>query len=71
MISKLVKTKTNSKYLIEYSDKAIRLLVLIIFKISGHVKTFKFEHKNSKLISFCIDDKKLSSVKIFGPRLKI
>ena len=71
MISKLVKTKTNSKYLIEYSDKAIRLLVLIIFKISGHVKTFKFEDKNNKLISFCIDDKKLSSVKIFGLRLKI
>ena len=39
VISKLVKTKTNSKYLIGYLDKAIRPLVLIIPKMSGHVKT--------------------------------
>ena len=32
VISKLVKTKTNSKYLIGYLDKAIRLLVLVIPK---------------------------------------
>ena len=34
-ISKLVKTNINSKYLIEYSDKDIRSLVLIMPKISG------------------------------------
>ena len=32
--SKLVKTKTNSKYCIGYLDKAIRLLGLIMSKIS-------------------------------------
>ena len=36
VISKLVKTKTNSKYLIGYSDKAIRPLVLIMPKMSGY-----------------------------------
>ena len=41
VISKLVKTKTNSKYLIRYLGKAIRPLVLIIRKMSGYVKTFK------------------------------
>ena len=37
--SKLIKTKTNSKYLIGYLDRAIRPLVLIILKTSGYVKT--------------------------------
>ena len=59
VISKLVKTKTNSKYLIGYLDKAIRPLVLIIPKMSGYVKTFKVEDKINKLMSFCIDDEKL------------
>ena len=41
VISKLVKTKTNSKYLIGIKfDKAIRPLVLM-FKMSGYVRTFK------------------------------
>ena len=44
VISKLVKTKTNSKYLIRYFDKFIRPLVLIIPKMSGYVKTFKVKH---------------------------
>ena len=35
-ISKLIETKTNSKYLIGYSDKAIRPLVLIMPKMSGY-----------------------------------
>ena len=45
-ISKLVKTKTDSKYLI---------IVLIMHKISGYVKTFKVKDKdndkNNKLMS--------------------
>ena len=41
VISKLVETKTNSKYLIGYLDKVIRPLVLILPKMSGYVKTFK------------------------------
>ena len=64
IMSKLVKTKTNSKYLIGIKfDKAIRPLVLIMPKMSGYVKTFKVKdgdkHKNNKLMSFCIDDEKL------------
>ena len=55
----LVKVKPNSKYLIRYSDKAIRLLVLIMPKMSRYVKTFKVEDRNRKLISFCISDEKL------------
>ena len=41
VISKLVERKTNSKYLIEYLDEVIRLLSLILPKMSGYVKTFK------------------------------
>ena len=59
VISKLVETKINSKYLIGYIDKDIRPLVMIMPKISGYVKIFKVEDKNNKLMSFCIDDEKL------------
>ena len=59
VISKLFKTKTNSKYFIGYLDKAIRPLVLIIPKMSGYAKKFKVKEgdkdKDNKLISFCID----------------
>ena len=41
VISKLLKTKIDSKYLIWYLDIAIRPLVLIMPKVSGHVTTFK------------------------------
>ena len=41
VISKLAKTKTNSKYLIGYLDKAVRPLVSIMPNMSGYVKTFK------------------------------
>ena len=43
VISKLVKTKTNSNYLIGYLDNDARPLVLIMSKMSGCVKTFKVE----------------------------
>ena len=53
VITKLVKTKTNFKYLIGYLDKAIRPLVLIMPKMCGYVKTFKVKEeekdKNNKL----------------------
>ena len=62
-ISKLVQTKTNSKHLIEYLDKVIKTLVLILPKMSGYVRTFKVKDgdkdKNNKLMSFLIDDEKL------------
>ena len=41
LTSKLVKTKTFSKYLTGYLDITIRVLVLIMPKISGSVKKFK------------------------------
>ena len=44
-VDKFVKTKNNSKYLIEYLDKDIRPLVLIMPKMTGYVKTFKVEDK--------------------------
>ena len=37
VISKLVKTKTNSKYLIGYLDESIRPLVLIMPKMIGYL----------------------------------
>ena len=40
-ISKFVKTKTNSKYLIGYLNKTIRPLILKMPKMSEYVKTFK------------------------------
>ena len=60
LTSKLVKTKTISKYLTGYLDITIRVLVLIMPKISGSVKKFKVKDwdkdKNNRLISFNIDD---------------
>ena len=58
VISKLAKTKTSSKYLIEYLDKDIRPLTLMS-KMSGYVKLFKVEDKNNELMTFHIDDEKL------------
>ena len=55
VISKLVKTKSNSRYLIEYLDKYTRPLVLIIPKMSEYFKTLKAEDKINKLMSFHID----------------
>ena len=63
IISRLVKTNTNSKYLIGYSDKDIRPLGLIMPKMSGYVKSFNVKDgdkvKSNKLMSFRIDDEKL------------
>ena len=63
VISKLVETKTNSKYLIEYLYKVIRPLILVLLKMSGYVKTFKVKNGdkdiNNKLMSFHGDDEKL------------
>ena len=64
VISKLVKTKTNSKYLIGIKfDKTVRPLVLIMPKMNGYVKTFKIKKgdkdKNNTLMSFVINKEKL------------
>ena len=53
VVSTLVKTKTNYKYLIGYLDKAARPLLFIMSIMSGHAKAFKVkdgdQDKNSKL----------------------
>ena len=59
VISKLIETKTNSKYLIGYLNKVIRPLVLILSKMSGYVETFKVTDKNNNLMSFRINDEKV------------
>ena len=43
VISNLIETENNSKYLNGYLDEVIRPLVLILTKMSGYVKTFKFK----------------------------
>ena len=58
VISKLIETKTNSKYLLGYLDKVIRSLFLILPKMIGHAKTFKVRDENNKLMSFRINDEK-------------
>ena len=58
IISKLVDTKTSSKYLIGYLDKVTKPLVLVLLKMSGYVKTFKVKD-NNKLLFFRMDDDKL------------
>ena len=63
-ISKLVKTKTNSEYLIGIKfDKARSPLLLIMPKMKGYVKTFKVKEgdkdKSNKLMSFHIFSKKV------------
>ena len=63
IISNLVETKNNSKYLIGYLDEVTQGLVLILPKMSGYVETFKVkdgdENGNSKLMSFHINDENL------------
>ena len=41
VISKLIETKTNSKYLIGYLDKVLRPSALILPNMSRHIKAFK------------------------------
>ena len=45
--------------MIGHLNKTIRLLDLIMPKMSGYVKTLKVKEGNNKLMSFGIDDKKL------------
>ena len=63
VISTLIKTKTNSTYLIGYLDKVIRSVVLVMPKKSGYVRTFKVKdgdkNKNNKLTSFRINGETL------------
>ena len=43
VISKLIETKTNSKYLIGYLDKVLRPSALILPNMSRHIKAFKVQ----------------------------
>ena len=76
VISKLVKTKTNSKYLTGYLDKVRRLLVLIMAKMSEYIKTLKVKDgdKNKNNINWCLSvwwwKTIRKNMKLFGLRLK-
>ena len=72
LIIQLVKTKTNSKYLIGCSDKTIRPAVLIMLQMSAYVKTYKIKDKKNSLMSFCLDMRSYQkNRKLFGITLKI
>ena len=58
-ISKLVDTKTNSKFLIRFLDKAIKLLVLVLPKMVDMLKHLKVKMKTIKLMSFSINENEL------------
>ena len=57
VISKLVETENNSKYLIEYFNEVMKPLDLILPKMSEYIKTSK--EKNNKLKFLHIEDDKL------------
>ena len=59
VFSKFVETKIYMYLIAIKFDKAVRPLVLIKSNMSWYVKTLKIEYKNSKLMSYCIDDEKL------------
>ena len=63
VISNLLETKTNFKYLIGHLEKVIRPLVLILTKTSWYLKTSKVKDgdkdKKNKLTSFRINDEKV------------
>ena len=62
VISKLIKTKTNFKYLIRYLDRAIRPLVLIMCKMRGYVKTLKLKMEiKIQTINWCLSIKMMRS----------
>ena len=46
IISKLIGTKNNFKYLMGYLGEVIRPLVLTLPKMSGYVRTFKLLDKD-------------------------
>ena len=73
VISKLIETKTNSKYLIKMKfDEAIRPLVLIMPKMSGYVKTFKIKEEiKIKTINDVFMRGYYKYIELFGLRLKI
>ena len=63
VISKLIETKNNSRDFTGYLGEVVKLLlVLILPKLTGNVKTFK--EKNNNLMSLRIyDEKLLESIK--------
>ena len=43
VVSKLIETNTNCKYLIGYLEKVIEPLILVLSKMSGYAKTCQSE----------------------------
>ena len=53
VISNLVETTNNSKFLVGYLHDVVRPLILILPKISGYVKTVE-DKSNNKIINSCL-----------------
>ena len=74
IILKTDEPKTNSKYLVEFLYKVVRLSVSKLTKMSEYAKAFKVKDgdkdKNIKLMSFRIYGKRLYNIKLFGIRFE-
>ena len=71
VVSKLVETKTNIKYLIGIRfGKAIWPLIWIMPKMSGYVKTFNVKEGGNKLVSFRIDHEKPEKYKVIWTKIQ-
>ena len=68
VISKLIETKNNFKYLIGYLDEVIRPLGLVLPKTNGYIKTFKIRIINYLYMLTMINNQK--SIKPIGLRFK-
>ena len=53
VISNLVETTNNSKFLVGYLHDVVRPLILIFPKISGYAKTVE-DKSNNKIINSCL-----------------
>ena len=68
VVSKLIETKNNFKYLIGYLDEVIRPLGLVLPKRNGYIKTFKIRIINYLYTWTMISNQK--SIKPIGLRFK-
>ena len=69
VISKLIEMNNNSEYLTGSLDDVIRPLFLILPKMSGLVKTFKY--KKSKLLFLDLHDKILQKYRTVWTEIEV
>lgn len=65
LVSEIIQVKQGSNYLIGHLDKNVRPSSLIMSKMSGYVKTFRYK----KLMSFCINNDELLEEQVLDLRL--